>query len=128
MAILEIIEALSITDYLLIFALIFATYVFDFYSKYLTRPNPLDGPFPLPFIGNLHNMFYDVRPFYCKCRPNYGNVCKIMVDGSRCIILSRPEYIEKLMSTCARRLPYYQDLDEIGSSRYEIAGNDVYES
>ncbi|CAG8821474.1 8971_t:CDS:1, partial [Cetraspora pellucida] len=59
MAIREIIEALSITDYLFIFALIFATYVFNFYYKYLTRPNPLHGPFPLPLIGNLHNMIYD---------------------------------------------------------------------
>ncbi|CAG8820497.1 21604_t:CDS:2, partial [Cetraspora pellucida] len=54
-------------------------------------------------------------------------ICEIMVDGSRCIILSRPEYIEKLMSTCARRLPYYQGLDEFGFSKHGIAGNDVYE-
>ncbi|CAG8672031.1 23728_t:CDS:2, partial [Racocetra persica] len=128
MAIREIIEAFSITDYLIIFALIIATYVFNFYYKYLTRPNPLNGPFPLPFIGNLHNMVYDLRLFYAKCRQNYGDICEVTFDGTRAIIISRPEYAEKMIQSCATRLPYNQGLEEYEFSNHGVAGNDDLKS
>ncbi|CAG8801046.1 7343_t:CDS:2 [Cetraspora pellucida] len=129
MAIQKIIEVLSITDYLTLFALILATYVFKFYYKYLTRPNPLPGPLPLPIIGNLHSIAYDLRLFYDECRLKYGDICEIMFDGRRCIILTRPEYIEKLMSsTCIMRFPYSQGLKEIGFQGCGIVGNNVYKS
>ncbi|KAF0482372.1 cytochrome P450 [Gigaspora margarita] len=124
MAIQKIIGSLSITDCLIFFVLIFITYIFNFYHKYLTRPNPLPGPLPLPFIGNLHNIVYDLKLFYDNCRSNYGDICEIMFDGRRCIILSRPEYIEKFMSqTFFAKLPYFQGLDEIGIYGHAIAFN-----
>ncbi|KAF0553173.1 cytochrome P450 [Gigaspora margarita] len=56
-----------------------------------------------------------MKLFYKKCRSEYGNICEIMIDGHRCIILSRPEYIEKVMiSKHLMRFPYLQGLDEIG--------------
>ncbi|CAG8481462.1 30619_t:CDS:2 [Racocetra persica] len=129
MAIQKIIENLGITDYLIFFFLILLIYIFNFYYKYLIRPNPLPGPLPLPFIGNLHNVAYDLRLFYDNCRSKYGDICEIMFDGRRCIVISRPEYIEKLMSqTISMRLPYLQGLDEIGLHGHGIGCNEVYKS
>ncbi|RIB25402.1 cytochrome P450 [Gigaspora rosea] len=129
MAIQKIIEVLSIKDYFLFFILIFATYVFNFYYKYLTRPNPLPGPLPLPFIGNLHNIAYDLKLFYEECRLKYGDICEVMLDGHRWIILSRPEYIEKIMSSkCLKRFPCSEGLVELGFYGHGIAGNDVEKS
>ncbi|KAF0517053.1 cytochrome P450 [Gigaspora margarita] len=129
MTIQKIIETLNITDYFLFFTLIFATYIFNFYYKYLTRPNPLPGPLPLPIVGNLHNIAFDLKLFYEKCRLKYGDICEIMFDGNRCIILSRPEYIEKFMSSaCLRRFPYSQGLEELGFYGHGLAGNEVYKS
>ncbi|KAF0558087.1 cytochrome P450 [Gigaspora margarita] len=130
MTVQKIIEALNIRDYFIIFVLIFATYVFNFYYKYITRPNALPGPLPLPFIGNLHNIaFCGLKTFYDKCRLKYGDICEIMLDGRRSIILSRPDYIEKLMSpVCLKRLPYSQGLVELGIYGHGIIGNDNYNS
>lgn len=130
MAIQKIIETLSVRDFFLFLVIIFATYVFIFYYKYLTRPNPFPGPLPLPFIGNLHNIaFCDMKLFYKKCRSEYGNICEIMIDGHRCIILSRPEYIEKVMiSKHLMRFPYLQGLDEIGMYGRGIASNNDFKS
>ncbi|CAG8672768.1 7188_t:CDS:2, partial [Racocetra persica] len=126
MAIQKIIGAFSITDYLLLFVLIFATYVFNFYYKYFTRPNPLPGPLPLPFIGNLHNIANDLRLFYGKCRLKYGDICEIMFDGNRCIILTRPEYIEKCASSL-KKFTYSQGLDELGFYGQGVSANEDYE-
>ncbi|KAF0518644.1 cytochrome P450 [Gigaspora margarita] len=129
MAIQKIIEILSFKDYFLFFILIFATYVFNFYHKYLTRPNPLPGPLPLPFIGNLHNVAHDLRLFFGECQLKYGDICEIMLNGHRWIILSRPDYIENLMSSkCFKRFPYSEGLVEFGFYGHGVAGNDDYKS
>ncbi|CAG8643295.1 7822_t:CDS:2, partial [Cetraspora pellucida] len=60
------------------------TYIFTFYYRYLTRPNPLPGPLPLPFIENHHNL-NDVKLFYEQCQQKYGDLCKIVFNGHRCI-------------------------------------------
>ncbi|CAG8790445.1 14794_t:CDS:2, partial [Cetraspora pellucida] len=129
MVIQKIIESFNIKDYLIIFVLILITYIFNFYYKYLTRPNPLPSPLPLPFIGNLHNIAYDLKLFYDKCGSEYGDICEIMVEGRRYIILSRPEYIEKFMSQkFLAKFPYSQGLDEIGLYGRGILCNDVCKS
>ncbi|KAF0425641.1 cytochrome P450 [Gigaspora margarita] len=52
-----------------------------------------------------------------------------MFDRNRCIILSRPEYIEKFMfSACLRRFLYSQGLEELGFYRHGLASNEVYKS
>ncbi|KAF0518636.1 cytochrome P450 [Gigaspora margarita] len=129
MAIQKIIEVLSTKDFFLLFILIFATYVFNFYYKYLTRPNPLPGPLPLPFIGNLHSITHDLKLFFEECQLKYGDICEVMLDGHRWIILSRPDYIEKFMSSkCLKRFPYSEGLVEIGFYGQGVSGNEDYKS
>ncbi|KAF0561615.1 cytochrome P450 [Gigaspora margarita] len=130
MAIQKIIDVINIRDYFLFLALIFTTYVFNFYYKYFTRPNPLPGPLPLPFIGNFHNLaFCDLKLFFDKCRLEYGDICEIMLHGRRNIILSRPEYIEEIMySKNFVRFPYSQGLNELGVYGRGLGANHVYKN
>ncbi|KAF0512850.1 cytochrome P450 [Gigaspora margarita] len=106
-------------------ALIFTTYIFNFYYKHFTRPNPLPGPLPLPFIGNLHNLA-DVKLFYEQCYQKYGDICEALIDGRRYIVISRPEYIEKILSPAKylEKLVYLQGLDEFGVLKRGIAFNE----
>src|SRR5947208_16854448 len=127
MAVLNIIESFIAKEYLLLFVLITVTYIFNFYYKYFTRPNPLPGPLPLPLIGNLHNVGFDLRNFYKECRQKYGDLCEIMINGDRCIILTRPDYIEKILSPTSKKDAYLkrqphllQGIEELGSYGYGI--------
>ncbi|RIB19751.1 cytochrome P450 [Gigaspora rosea] len=128
MIIQKIIESFGITDYFFVFVLILVTYIFTFYYNYFTRPNPLPGPLPLPFIGNLHNYAYDIKKFFEQCQQKYGDVCEIMFNGSRCVIISRPEYMEKFLhpTTFFNRFPYSQGFDELGIYGHGIAFNEDY--
>ncbi|CAG8674911.1 15415_t:CDS:2 [Cetraspora pellucida] len=94
-----------------------------------TRPNPLPGPLPLPFIGNLLN-FTDVRLFYENCQKKYGDVCEISLAGLNYVILSRPEYIEKILSPTSFivKTPQLQGLEELGFYNRGVAFNEDYKS
>ncbi|CAG8832514.1 5052_t:CDS:1, partial [Racocetra persica] len=72
-------------------------------------------PLPLPFIGNLHNLGFGVERFYEQCQKKYGDISETMFDR-RYIILSRPEYIEKLFDRKLffMRLPHSQGTVEMG--------------
>ncbi|CAG8640907.1 8360_t:CDS:2, partial [Racocetra persica] len=113
MFIQKTIDLFEITD---VFVLILATYIFTCYYNYLTRPNPFPGPLPLPFIGNLHNLAYDIRLFYEQCQQKYGDICEIMFNGRRCIIISRPEYMKEFLNPKSffLKIPYSQGIDELG--------------
>ncbi|KAF0467604.1 cytochrome P450 [Gigaspora margarita] len=130
MIIQRIVDSFKITDLFLHFFLILVTYIFTFYYNYLTRPNPLPGPLPLPFIGNLHNLTYDIKQFYEQCQQKYGDICEIMFNGNRCIIISRPEYMEKFLypTTFLMKIPYLQGIDEMGFYGRGIIFNNDYKS
>ncbi|RIB07676.1 hypothetical protein C2G38_2045810 [Gigaspora rosea] len=117
------------TDYLLVFILIIIIYIFTFYYKHFTRPDKIPSPLPLPFIGNLHNLGYDVKLFYKQCQQKYGDTSEVMLDR-RYIILSSPEYIEKLfdLRQFFMRLPYSQGIDEIGMYGRGTFFNNNYEN
>ncbi|CAG8579051.1 14971_t:CDS:2, partial [Cetraspora pellucida] len=126
MIIQKIIDFFGIIDIFHLFVLILATYIFTFYYRYLTRPNPLPGPLPLPFIENLHNL-YDIKLFYEQCQQKYGDLCEIMFNGHRCIIISRPKYMEKFLNPASFSIktPYSQGIDELGFyGRGTIFNND----
>ncbi|KAF0373013.1 cytochrome P450 [Gigaspora margarita] len=128
MTIQNIIKFINTTDYFIIFILIIITYIFNFYYKHFTRINPIPCPLPLPFIGNLHNLGYDVAIFYKQCQQKYGDISEAILDR-RYIILSRPEYIEKFFD---RRIffmrPYSQGADEIGMYGRGTFFNNNYKS
>ncbi|CAB4395415.1 unnamed protein product [Rhizophagus irregularis] len=72
--ILKSFEDFRIGDYLLLLSTILTIYVAQYYYKYFTRVNPLPGPFPFPFIGNLIQFYWwfkgDFKVFY---RFSYNN-------------------------------------------------------
>ncbi|RIB01408.1 cytochrome P450 [Gigaspora rosea] len=115
----KIIESISLIEF---FILIFITYISIFYYRYFTRPNPLPGPLPLPFIGNFLNLGSDVNQFYEQCQKKYGDISEVILND-RYIILSRPEYIRKLCAPAefAIQQPYLQGTEEIG-----IYGNGIF--
>ncbi|CAG8807809.1 21783_t:CDS:1, partial [Racocetra persica] len=125
----SIIKIIATTDYFQLFIFITVIYIFNFYYKHFTRPNPLPGPLPLPIIGNYHSLGSDVREFYIQCLPKYGDISEAML-GHRYIVLSRPEYIDKILDRKAfhAKLPYSPGMDEMGMYGHGIVFNNDYES
>ncbi|CAG8524534.1 5423_t:CDS:2 [Cetraspora pellucida] len=132
MAIQNIIESLTVKEYLFFIALITVIYIFNFYYEYFTRTNPLPGPVPLPFIGNVHHVGIDIRKFYMECQQKYGDTSEVILMGLRCIILTRPSDIEKLLSPASkgdayiRRFPYTEGEVEIGHYGCGLLNNISY--
>ncbi|CAG8622163.1 3994_t:CDS:2 [Racocetra persica] len=113
------IKDFKFTDFLFSIAFIFFIYIFQFYYKYFTRPNPLPGPLPLPFFQNELNFKGDLREYNLSLKKKYGGICEVYLGGHRRIILSRPEYVEKLLSTSTKhttfsaRTHHVQGLEEL---------------
>ncbi|KAF0559588.1 cytochrome P450 [Gigaspora margarita] len=129
MAIQNIINLIYTVDYYLLFIAFITIYIFNFYYKYLNRPNPLPGPIPLPFIGNFHNLLYDPKKFYEQSQSKYGDISEVNLDR-RFVLLTRPEYFEKLFDRKLffMRQSYNQGLEEIGMFGHGIAFNENYEN
>ena len=74
--ILKSFENFGISDYLLLLSTILTIYVAQYYYKYFTRVNPLPGPFPFPFVGNLPQFYWwfkgDYKIFYGYNHKKYG--------------------------------------------------------
>src|ERR1044071_6259414 len=94
-----------------IFTLIGIFLVFDiskFYYRYLTRPNPLPGPVPLPYVGNAFQILYTlfkagIYQFdfgeYSRIQAEYyGDLSEMYQGNERIIYVSKAEYLEKIYS------------------------------
>ncbi|PKC03649.1 cytochrome P450 [Rhizophagus irregularis] len=117
----KIFSGLGINDFLSFIGVLLIIYITQYYYKYFTRVNPLPGPLPFPFVGNLPQfMLYKVstREFFGAYQKKYGDLYEVYL-GARRIILSRAEDIDKLLMPSTKshymtRLPYMQGLEEIG--------------
>ncbi|PKY38468.1 cytochrome P450 [Rhizophagus irregularis] len=120
--VLKLFEKLEIGDFLLFLSTILTIYVVQYYYKYFTRVNPLPGPFPFPFVGNLPQYYLwfngENKKFYEYIYKKYGDICEVQFN-ERAIVLSRTEYIEKLLTPSTKnshvvRFPDNEGLEELG--------------
>ncbi|PKK77491.1 cytochrome P450 [Rhizophagus irregularis] len=134
--VLKLFEKLEIGDFLLFLSTILTIYVVQYYYKYFTRVNPLPGPFPFPFVGNLPQYYLwskgDTKKFYDYNYKKYGDIYEIQFN-ERSIILSRTEYIEKLLTPSTKnshmvRFPDSEGLEELGVGGKGILTNNDFKS
>ncbi|PKC06118.1 cytochrome P450 [Rhizophagus irregularis] len=134
--VLKSFENLEIGDFLLFLSTILAIYVAHFYYKYFTRVNPMPGPFPFPFVGNIPQFYLqykgDTKLFYGDNYKKYGEIYEVQMGG-REIVLSRSEYIDKLLTPSTKhlhivRFPDNEGLEELGVQGKGILLNENFKS
>ncbi|GES74986.1 cytochrome P450 [Rhizophagus clarus] len=132
-----VLKLFEISDFLLLLSAIITIYVAQYYYKYFTRVNPLPGPFPFPFIGNLpqYNLWFkgDIKAFYGYNYKKYGDIYEVHLNGNRNIVLARVEYIEKLLTPSIKnshlaRYPNDEGLNELGIGGKGILFNQDHKS
>ncbi|RIB30693.1 cytochrome P450 [Gigaspora rosea] len=126
MVVYNIISTFNFTDCLVLIAYSFLAYVFQFYYKNFTRPNKLPGPLPLPIVECSYLYTGSTRELLESLHKKYGDICEYYLASSRRILISRPEYVERILAplsndtTFLTRFPYSEGLEELG-----IAGKGV---
>ncbi|KAF0428021.1 cytochrome P450 [Gigaspora margarita] len=129
MVIYNIISAFNFTDCLILFTFSFLAYVFQFYYEYFTRPNKLPGPLPLPFIECGYLYTGNIRQLFESLHKKYGDLCEFYLAGSRRILISRPDYVEKILAPSSKdttfliKFPYSEGLEELGIAGKGVAAN-----
>src|SRR4051794_28489355 len=130
MALHTLLNNYGISDYLSLMGVILTTYVAYYYYKYFTRVNPLPGFFPFPFVGNLPQLYMNngLKEFLVVGHKNYGDLYEVYLGGMRRIVLSRADYIEKLLMPSTKsqymtRLPHTKGLEDIGMKEKGIIFN-----
>ncbi|CAB5203667.1 unnamed protein product [Rhizophagus irregularis] len=117
----KLFENFGISDFLLFLSTILTIYVAQYYYKYFTRVNPLPGPFPFPFIGNLPQYYLwskgNIKEFYGYNYKKYGDMYEVQLNR-RTIVLSKIEYIKKLLTPSTKNshvtYPDSEGLKELG--------------
>ncbi|RHZ88536.1 hypothetical protein Glove_22g123 [Diversispora epigaea] len=109
---LHLFEAFIIT------AIAVFSYSAYYYVKYFTRENPLPGPIPLPFIGNLHLFHGDFAAKMLKLQLKYGEIFELYVGNKRNIWLGNANLVEKINNPSTKSnyviRAVNQGLDEMG--------------
>ncbi|XP_068212936.1 cytochrome P450 307a1-like [Palaemon carinicauda] len=68
----------------------------------IARPTTAPGPFPLPFLGNIHNMAkYAECPYegFSALGRKYGNVYKLYIGGSPAIVVGSYDGLKEVLVT-----------------------------
>jgi cytochrome P450 len=110
-------------DYLSLIGITLIIYVTHYYYKYFNRINPLPGPFPIPFFGNLLQLYIwyggNLKKYFEINHKKYGDLFEIQFY-SRTIVLNRVEHIEKLFLASSRN-PYIKRIsDNDGKGFHEL--------
>ncbi|CAI2174871.1 17500_t:CDS:2 [Funneliformis geosporum] len=90
----------------ILFALI-VVYIVKYYFSWYTRENPIPGPFPLPLIGNLHQLGLDMGKGALKLQKEYGDMFEIFLGPTRTIFISRAELTEKINNPTLKNNAFY---------------------
>jgi cytochrome P450 len=117
---MKLFDNFGFSDYLLLIGITLTIHVTRFYYKYFTRINPLPGPFPFPFVGNLPQLFWSggiPEVFFEYNRKKYGDIFEVYLGG-RNIVLNRSEYFDRLLTPSTKspylmRSPHSKGLDEL---------------
>ncbi|CAI2163970.1 287_t:CDS:1 [Funneliformis geosporum] len=85
-----------LNDWTYILIALVIVYIVKYYFSWYTRENPIPGTFPLPLIGNLHQLGLDMGKGALKLQKEYGDMFEIFLGPTRAIFLSRAELTEKI--------------------------------
>ncbi|CAG8511441.1 16657_t:CDS:2 [Dentiscutata erythropus] len=126
---------MSILTFIEIFLVLYITY---FYFRYFTRPNPLYGPFPLPFIGTLFQIGTNPHNWIEKnIKYSKGNgIWEFYIGHLRVIAIGDAKYLDKIYlsyneSKClSRESKFFKRSiaasDDIGMIKGTIFNNDFH--
>ncbi|RHZ44560.1 hypothetical protein Glove_718g49 [Diversispora epigaea] len=121
-------------EILKIFLVALIVYISYYYYKYFTRENPLSGPFPLPFIGNIHQVFKNSTFEPKIIQAKYGDLCEFYVGSQRFILLNNDDLIQKIMKPTING-PFHnrvnddnEGLKEIGLLNTGLVFNNDYDN
>ncbi|GBB93515.1 hypothetical protein RclHR1_21860001 [Rhizophagus clarus] len=118
-------------DYLSLIGIALIIYVTHYYYKYINRLNPLPGPFPFPFFGNLPQLYIlhggNFKNFIESNYKKYGDLFEFQVQ-SRNIVLNRAEHVEKILSSSTKNphIKRISDNDSKGFQELEMMGKGIF--
>jgi cytochrome P450 len=70
-----------------------------YYYKYFTRKSRIPGPFPLPLIGNLHQIGLNPAQYAKDNHKKYGDMFEVWVGSKRSVILCHPSLLDQVYVT-----------------------------
>ncbi|CAB5212027.1 unnamed protein product [Rhizophagus irregularis] len=110
-------------NYLSLIGIALITYVTYYYYRYFTRINPLPGPFPFPYFGNLPQLYISnggsLKKFFETNQKKYGDLFEFYFEV-RFIGLNRIEQIQKLILASAKN-PFIKKIsNENGQGFHEL--------
>ncbi|GBB92218.1 hypothetical protein RclHR1_19870004 [Rhizophagus clarus] len=112
------------SDYLSLIVITLIIYVTNYYYKYFTRVNPLPGPFPFPYFGNLPQLYIlhgrDNKKFFDYNHKKYGDLFEFRFD-TRIIALNRVEHVVKLLLASSKN-PYIKKFSNKDSKGFHELG------
>ncbi|CAG8642504.1 13444_t:CDS:1, partial [Funneliformis caledonium] len=112
-----------------VFTALVVVYIVKYYYSWYTRENPIPGPFPLPLIGNLHQLGLDMGKGAVKLQKEFGDMFEIYLGPTRAIFLSRAELTEKIYNPTLKnnefslRTPSNPGLEELHLTETGITFN-----
>ncbi|CAB5183205.1 unnamed protein product [Rhizophagus irregularis] len=117
------ISSFKISDIYYLLTTFIILYVSRYYYNYLTRINPLPGPFPLPLFGNVHQTLgYGFVDWLMLLHKKYGDIFEVYFAGQRTIILCNTGLIENMnVSSTKTKYPYRLIIPE-GFKEYGLDG------
>ncbi|CAG8492943.1 2721_t:CDS:2 [Funneliformis caledonium] len=118
-------------DWITVSSMVIGAYVLRYYYNYFTRKNPLPGPIPFPFVGNLLQLGLDIPKVARHLDLKYGNISEAYFGSQRSIFVSGLDCVEKICSpntsikdnSFMYRIPPNEGFYEIGLERNGVVFN-----